>query len=111
MCVCDQSEGRHDVMLFLRNNLTSIEPIWLSGEAEGASVAFLDPEGFEAAGGVVVPSGWKYRKLALPRLATAGAVAEIPSLKHVRVCLCVCVCVRACVCVRVCACVCVASFD
>lgn len=80
-------------MLFLRNNYTIIEPVWLSGEAEGASVSFLDSEGFEAAGGVVAPPGSKHRRLSLPRIA-AGSIPDIPSLRQV----CVWVCVYACVC-------------
>ena len=43
-----QVEGRHDTVLFLRNNLTVVEPIWITGEAEGPSVVLVDPDVWES---------------------------------------------------------------
>ncbi len=31
-------------MLYLRNNLTVVEPVWVTGEAEGPSLLLVDPE-------------------------------------------------------------------
>jgi hypothetical protein len=69
------------VMLFLRNNLTVVEPVWVTGFAEGPSVlSLLDPP--------VVEHFLRTRK--------DGTCA----------CACACVCVCVCTCVRVRVCVC-----
>ena len=69
------------MMLFLRNNLTVVEPVWVTGLAEGPSVlSLLDPP--------VVEHFLRTRK--------DGTCA----------CACACVCVCVCTCVRVRVCVC-----
>jgi hypothetical protein len=42
-----QVEGRHDTVLFLRNNLTVVEPVWIYGDAEGPSLLLLDPPSWD----------------------------------------------------------------
>jgi hypothetical protein len=43
LLVMQQTSGRHDTMLFVRNNLTLVEPLWVSGVAEGPMILFVEP--------------------------------------------------------------------
>lgn len=75
------------MVVYLRNNFTLMEAVWLSGDAEGASVVFLDTAGYEAAGGSAIPnSKSKHKRLALPRLMPGAYLCVLSCTVCVYVC-------------------------